>query len=155
MLILFLVLCLLFIAGAVITAFIENNSRHNLDAIGGFFILMAVIAGIAFLITGLFCLVSYDPGIDEKIAMYQEENAAIETEIAAIVETYITYEKDFYADIKTESPIIMVSLYPELASDELVSAQINTYVSNNQQIKSLKEQQIDQDYVKWWINFNK
>lgn len=155
MLVLTLIIFILSLIIIFICGHIHRNTKYDMESIGNIFLSSAIITGMAFLLIGVYCLCSYDPGIDKKIAMYQEENAAIEAEIAAVVETYMTYEKDFYADIKTESPIIMVSLYPELASDELVSAQINTYVSNNQQIKSLKEQQIDQDYVKWWINFNK
>lgn len=93
--------------------------------------------------------------IDEKIAMYEEENARIEAQINVVVEKYMKYEQETFSDIKNEeSAITLVTLFPELKSDELVQTQINVYLSNNAKIKELKEKKIDMQ-TKRWILFLK
>jgi hypothetical protein len=91
--------------------------------------------------------------IDDKIAMYQEENTKIEEQIVTAVEGYQKYETDIFKNAKTDSAIALVSLYPELKSDTLVQKQIEVYVSNNKNITYLKEQQIQGDVYRWWLYF--
>lgn len=92
--------------------------------------------------------------IDAKIAMYEEENAKIEAQMDVLVEKYMKYEQETLADLKTkESAITLVTLFPELKSDELVKQQINVYVTNNQKIKELKEYKIDMQTKRWILFF--
>lgn len=91
--------------------------------------------------------------VDDKIAMYQEENNKIETQIAEIVKQYQEYEKDIFIEVSPESAVTLVSLYPELKSDSLVQKQIEVYVANNETIKTLKESKINGNVVKWWLYF--
>lgn len=91
--------------------------------------------------------------IDERIEMYQEENAAIESEIDILVKEYMEYESEVFKDTTTESSITLVSLYPELKADELVSSQLNVYLANNQMIKELKEERINGSVTRWWLYF--
>lgn len=58
-----------------------------------------------------------------------------------------------YAMTAPESSITLVSLYPELKSDELVKKQIAVYQENNKKIINLKEKQIDANVAKWWLYF--
>lgn len=91
--------------------------------------------------------------IDEKIAMYEEENANIEARLAETVQKYQEYEAGIYAEVAPESSMTLVSLYPELKSDALVSKQIEVYVENNETIKSLKSAKINGDVCRWWLYF--
>jgi hypothetical protein len=91
--------------------------------------------------------------IDEKIEMYTEENAAIEESIDALVTEYMSYESKTFSDLKGDSAIALVSLYPELKSDELIKAQIEIYQSNNATIRSLKAAKINISNAKWWLYF--
>jgi hypothetical protein len=91
--------------------------------------------------------------IDDKIELYQTENTKIENQIATIVENYKDFEKDAFKELKNESAISLVSLYPELKSDKLVEKQINTYTKNNNKIKELKEEKLDYKVMKWWLYF--
>lgn len=93
--------------------------------------------------------------IDEKITMYQEENAKIEEQIDALVQNYMKYESDTFSEFKSDDSMTLVSLYPELKSDELVQNQISVYTKNNKKIKELKEQKIDTAKSKWWLYFGK
>ena len=110
------------------------------------------IAGMVVIL--LVSMLFWSPHIDEKIALYQEENIAIEEQIAGIVNRYQEYELNVINQCSPDEAVTMISLYPELKSDTLVSKQIDVYVANNEKIKSLKEDKINQKTIGWWMNFN-
>ena len=87
--------------------------------------------------------------------MYQEENANIENEMNILVQQYMSYESDTFGNLKGDSSITLVSLYPELKADTLVTKQIEVYVANNEKIKELKEDKIELSVQKWWLYFGK
>ena len=91
--------------------------------------------------------------IDDKIAMYQEENEKIEEQMDALVSQYMEYESDTYGELKNDSSITLISLYPELKADELVKEQISVYITNNEKIKELKEDKINLKTKKWLLYF--
>lgn len=93
--------------------------------------------------------------IDEKIAMYKKENTKIENQMDVLVSQYMKFETDTYGELKNESSITLVSLYPDLKSDELVKKQIEVYESNNKEIREMKEQKINLKVLKWWLYFGK
>lgn len=106
--------------------------------------------GVILLVTMFF----WSPHIDEKIALYQEENIIIEEQIAGIVNKYQEYELNVINQCSPDEAVTMISLYPELKSDAIVSKQIDVYVANNEKIKSLKVDKINQKLIGWWLNFN-
>ena len=87
------------------------------------------------------------------IAMYAEENKNIENQIDAVVSKYMEFEGGTLTGLKSDSAITLVSLYPELKSDELVKTQIATYQANNEKLKELKEKKINIRVYKWWMYF--
>lgn len=91
--------------------------------------------------------------IDDRIAMYEEENTRIEQQIADVVEQYQKYETDIFREVAPESAVTMVSLYPELKSDSLVQAQIEVYTENNKTIRDLRDKQIKGNVYRWWLYF--
>lgn len=91
--------------------------------------------------------------INSKIEMYSEENKKIEEDMNVLVEQYMNYESGTYGELKGESSITLVSLYPELKADTLVEKQIEVYVENNEKIKSLKEKLINVSNYRWWLYF--
>lgn len=93
--------------------------------------------------------------VDKKIQMYQEENNKIESDIDILVKQYIEYEQNTFKNAKQESSMVLVNLYPELKSNELVQQQIKVYTNNNYQIKKLKEHKLDYQVSKWWLYFGK
>ena len=85
--------------------------------------------------------------------MYKEENEQIQNSIDLIVAKYMNYESDTFKELKSESPVTYVSLYPQLQTDELVKQQIDLYIENNNKIKELKEYEIDMKLGKWLLYF--
>ena len=113
---------------------------------------LALVTAICYLSSTVFT----ENTIDEEIKMYQEENANIEQDIDRIVKEYLKHEHDTYADLKTEeSSITLVTLFPDLKSDNLVQQQLEIYVKNNETIKYLKEEKIDISKKKWILYFGR
>ncbi len=93
--------------------------------------------------------------IDDKISMYQEENATIEENINTVVKNYMEYESKTFENLKDDDAINLVSLFPELKSDTLVSQQIEVYIANNEKIKELKEDKINLSKAKFNLYFGR
>lgn len=110
-----------------------------------------IISSIA--LASLLVSVSNLKVIDEKIDMYQAENAYIEEQVAGCIKQYQEYERDIIADVSSENALSIITLYPELKSDTLISAQIEMYISNNKEIKELKEKKINGEVKRWWLYF--
>lgn len=111
----------------------------------------ALLSGIVVIV--LSCCYPYN--VDKKIDMYTEENAEIEQKVKATVQAYTDYEQETYKNLIESADLqTLLIKYPELNSNELVKKEIEIYVSNNDKIKSLKEQKIDKKIIGWWLFFN-
>lgn len=96
--------------------------------------------------------------MDERIAIYEEENVRIEKQVKTTVEAYQEYEKEIFGNIDLdkisgEKLILLTSIYPELKSDTLVQELISVYTENNNQIKELKTKKLDYKVSCWWLYF--
>lgn len=94
--------------------------------------------------------------IPAQIVMYEEENALIEEKVSNTVTKYMEYEKAIVIEVSPDDDAFsLVSLYPELSSDTLVSNEIELYVKNNEKIKELKSEALNISNYKFWIYFGK
>lgn len=94
--------------------------------------------------------------IPAQIAMYEEENALIEEKVSNTVTKYMEYEKDIVIEVSPDDDAFtLVSLYPELGSDVLVSNEIEIYVSNNNKIKELKSEALNISNYRFWLYFGR
>lgn len=127
----------------------------DFDIGGGLTMFCGVLSVIiSFIVSIVLCVnVSNLKVIDQKINMYQAENASIENQIAECVKQYQQYETEIFTEVAPESAITLVSLYPELKSDTLVAKQIEVYVANNEKIKEFKEKKINGNVYRWWLYF--
>ena len=144
-------ICILMIVGGFILdekTGADSDMCFGISGIGmvvGFFILVGlIVVGVN---------VKSLSVIDDRIAMYEEENARIEQQIADVVEQYQKYETDIFMEVAPDSAVTMVSLYPELKSDSLVQAQIEVYTENNKTIRDLRDKQIKGNVYRWWLYF--
>lgn len=128
----------------------KETAGYAFQLIGCLISIFATIALVALLV-----FVINRVGIDKKIAIYQEENAKIEQQIADAVKQYQEYETGIFTEVAPESSIALVTLYPELKSDTLVQSQIEVYVENNEAIKELKSKAINAPVARWWLYFGK
>ena len=146
--VIFLVCVAVIVLGARLYNRVEEMAGGAVITCGILGSIVSFIALIALLVT-----VSGLSAIQPKIEMYQTENANIENQIAECVREYQKYETEIFTEVAPDSAITLVSLYPELKSDELVKKQIEVYLANNQKIKELKEQDIMGDVYRWWTYF--
>lgn len=128
----------------------DNNEWFywTLNSIGGVLTSLALIAMI-FIVPDYSNIMI----IDDKIALYEEENTNIEQNIGELVESYKDYESSTFDNFKLDNPSMLFSMYPELKSNELATKQIDLYISNNIEIKKLKETKLDYEVYKWWLFF--
>lgn len=121
----------------------------------------AVVAVICFIIA-CFCAISMlivggklvsGQTIQDKIAMYEAENAEIDSQICEIVEGYKSYEKETFEKVSNKSANVLVELYPDLKTNELVQKQMEIYMSNKKKVVSLQEDLINQKPLRWWLYF--
>lgn len=154
MLIVFLVLALLLIGGGVL---LLRFGRGDDCEMGGTFMIVSGISATFAIIIVMCCHTSRlveASVINEKIAMYEEQNAIIESQIEVAVKQYQEYESGIITEIGSkESYITLVSLYPELKADELVNNQIKVYMNNNRTIVELRNQKINESIYRWWLYF--
>ena len=148
--VLFLVCVVFMIIGAIAGNSCDDGIAIPAMLVGTLGAITCVIAAIFF----GFHLVEVKT-IDSKIEMFQTENAVIESQIAECVEQYQKYETEIFTEVKGENAITLVTLYPELKADQLISKQIEVYVANNKKIRDLKEQKINGYIYQWWLYFGK
>ena len=110
------------------------------------------LIGLCLLINGLVNM----RVIDTKIELYSQQNSKIESKVENAVKQYMEYENKTFTELKNEeSYITLVSLYPELKSDELIKKEIEIYEENNKKILSLKEEKANKTIYRWWLYFGK
>ena len=144
-------ICILMVVGGLI---LDEKTGVDIDicfGISGIGMLVGFFALLGLIIVGV--NVKSLSVIDDRIVMYEEENARIEQRIADVVEQYQKYETDIFREVAPESAVTMVSLYPELKSDSLVQAQIEVYTENNKTIRDLRDKQIKGNVYRWWLYF--
>jgi uncharacterized membrane protein YhiD involved in acid resistance len=150
LIVLFILFILLIALGAWLMDGCCDGLGFLLSALG----FVGVLAVIVFIIANSVHL-SETKVVNEKIKMYTEENNKIEKQIDIVVKEYMEYEGKTLSELKGDSSITLVTLYPDLKTDELVKAQITTYQENNKKIKELKEIKINAKVYKWWLYFGK
>lgn len=115
-----------------------------------------IIVAIALL--GIFINIGYlvrGRTLDDKIAMYEQENTAIEQSVDVLVNDYYKHESDTYSSLKPENAVLFASAYPELQSNNLAMKQLEIYVENNDKIKELKEDRINLSRNRFWLYFGR
>ena len=143
---------LLLIIGIGLTCciFMDNDTGEVFSGFGSLISVVAligIIINIGILINGR--------TFDDKIAMYEQENAAIEQSVDVLVKDYYKHESDTYSSLKPENAVLFASAYPELQSNELATKQLEIYVENNNNIKELKKDQINLSKNRFWLYFGR
>ena len=147
-LLIFGICILMVIGGSILYDQFDTDTYCNLAIFG---VALGFVSFIAIIVLGI--EVKSLSVIDDRIVMYEEENARIEQQVADVVEQYQKYETDIFMEVAPESAVTMVSLYPELKSDSLVQAQIEVYTENNKTIRDLRDKQIKGNVYRWWLYF--
>lgn len=146
-----LLIVLTIIITTLITIYVVDDYDVEIPiSMGGVLLIVEIIALLIF----THKLISFRV-IDDKIELYKKQNKNIEEKIELVVKEYKDFEKDTFINLKADSYITLVNLYPELKSDEMVKRQIDLYEKNNKKITSLKEEKINKTIYRWWVYFGK
>lgn len=134
-----------------IVVYARLSKKYDVEWINAFTIIFIALAV-------LFCFLGIPGTIDsrytdQKIQMYQEENEKIEEDVSVIITQYMEHENETFDMSKIESSTVLIQMYPELKSDELVSKQIDIYNENNKKIKKLKLEKIKNQKAKFYLYF--
>lgn len=105
---------------------------------------MFIIIGLVITISILAPKAASESIYDDKIAIYEEDNAAIESFLERIAGSHVEYEQEAFAEGKTESKY-----------DAIVQQQLEVYADNNAKIKDLKLEKSNIPNIKWIIYFGK
>ena len=92
-------------------------------------------------------------GIQEKIGIYEEQNAQIEQSIDAAVKAYCEHEQITYVQMSDGAVALVAAAYPELASSELVKTQMEVWTSNSNELKELKSKLVDFHRAQYFLYF--
>lgn len=151
-----MLILLLVITIAIMIYFEKLNRKHSYDGWDMHRIITIPILIFEFgaLLIMILLLISCRV-VDDKIKLYENQNKNIEEKIEVVVKQYMDFEKDTFKELKPDSYINLVNLYPELKTDKMVQQQIDLYTQNNEHITSLKEQKIEKTIYKWWVYFGK
>jgi predicted PurR-regulated permease PerM len=149
-----IVILIISIALSILACKINEWEFYPLDCI------LIVVSIILIFLCLLFIIVcgidvSRQPQLNQTLKMYEEENNKIENDIQEIIKQYKDYETNTYNNYKNENFSVIVSMYPELKTNDLVTKQIEIYNSNNEKIKETKKEIIDIGLSKWWLYFGK
>lgn len=141
-------LILLFVLAIILMIFFS----FIIDSLSQFFGRAAIVILV---IIGFFTFkVATSSTIDNKIAMYQEENAAIDQRFDKIVEEYLKQNPDTSVSPEADS-ITLIALIPELQSNEFIQEQLYIYYNNNCHIDELRDKKISLTKLKWLLYFGK
>ena len=92
-------------------------------------------------------------GIQEKIEIYENQNAQIEQSIDAAVKAYCEHEQITYVQMSDGAVARVAAAYPELASSELVKTQMEVWTSNSHELKKIKSKLVDFNKARYFLYF--
>lgn len=141
--------------GFVLLAEIIDDSANKF----GFLAVVPGVLGAVFAIVfGIWTLwniftVASGFGIQEKIQIYEEQNAQIEESIDAAVKAYCEHEQITYVQMSDGAVALVAAAYPELASSELVKTQMEVWTSNTHELKKMKSKLVDFNKARYFLYF--
>ena len=149
-----IVISLIALLGIIVFCVLAKDNPYDMWEVGTF------LSGVVFIVSVLamfwngYHIHKCTYVIPAQITMYEEENAKIEEKVSSTVAKYMEYEGNVIMEIAPgDDAMSLISLYPDLKSDQLIMSEINIYIENNDKIKELKEQQLNLRTYKWWLYF--
>lgn len=156
-----MIICLFAICAVILTVGIIMIVKADYDGLlaGGIFLTtVSGVCVVACIITAL-CMtnkVVSASTIDDRLAILEEQNADIEAKVGEVVEKYMQHEDNTYGPISersNESSIVLVTLYPELNSNTLMTKLVTLYEKNNREILELRLEKVTLKTTRWWLYF--
>ena len=139
---------ILIVVGGIVSANSYDDKGYGYKVAGGFIL---GLAALGLVICG--SAIGKVPEYNKQIEIYETEMTTIQETINDVVVNYLDHEKDTYAELTPENAVIFASIYPELASSELVKRQLEIYNNYLVSIKNCKLDLAGISTAKWWLYF--
>lgn len=136
----------------IIWGCIRNDSYDDGD---GTIILGAIIgvpSFVALLIAG--GIYNYDSStINSRLAVLEEQNTTVLTQVEPIVQQALNYESSTYKDLKMDvnKLIAFAQMYPNLKANDFLHMQIDLILCNQEEIKRLKLDRASLNAYHFWL----
>ena len=91
--------------------------------------------------------------IDSRLAVLEEQNTIVLTQVEPLVQQALNYESSTYKDLKLDvnKLIIFAQMYPELKANDFLRMQIDLILCNQQEIKQLKLDKASLNAYHLWL----
>lgn len=91
--------------------------------------------------------------IDSRLAVLEEQNATVLTQVEPLVQQALNYESSTYKDLKLDvnKLIIFAQMYPELKANSFLNKQIDIILANQEEIKQLKLDKASLNAYHLWL----
>lgn len=119
-------------------------------------ILLGFIIGFPTLVAMLIAggIYNYDSStINSRLAVLEEQNKTVLTQVEPIVQQALNYESSTYKDLKLDvnKLIIFAQMYPNLKANDFLHMQIDIILCNQQEIKQLKLDKASLNAYHFWL----
>lgn len=148
-------LFLLLSIGCIVLTEVLDNSNCKLRTIATVPYIIGIAGCVIFGVWTIWniIVVASGFGIQEKIEIYEDQNAQIEQSIDAAVQAYCEHEQITYVQMSDGAVALVAAAYPELASSELVKTQMEVWTSNSHELKDLKSKLVDFHRAQYFLYF--
>ena len=140
------ILLILGIIGILWGEFRDHDGILILSFVVGFISLISIlVAG------GIY---NYDSTtINSRLAVLEEQNTTVLTQIEPLVQQALEYESNTYKDFKLDVAkiIAFTQLYPDLKANSFLNKQIDIILANQQEIKQLKLDKASLNAYHFWL----
>ena len=133
--------------GLVLLIFAIAADSEAVSGIGIFEVMLLIVL--------CFVLLSYNSTkatADKQIAVLEQRNDEVVSQIEPLVKQYLEYESSTYKELKpTADTLIALANYPELKGNEFVQTQIQIILENQKKITDLKLKKASLAAYKLWL----
>lgn len=91
--------------------------------------------------------------IDSRLAVLEEQNTTVLTQVEPLVQQALNYESSTYKDLKLDvnKLIIFAQMYPNLKANDFLRMQIDIILCNQEEIKQLKLDKASLNAYHFWL----
>lgn len=113
--------------------------------------LLIVVVCLLFIVGGIY---NYRAStINSRLAVLEEQNTTVLTQVEPIVQQALNYESSTYKDLKLDvnKLIIFAQMYPNLKANDFLHMQIDIILCNQEEIKQLKLDKASLNAYHFWL----
>ena len=142
-------LYILLVIGFILLIIGINRYEDILTSLGvGIFVVFLCVTAIAI---GIY---NYDKStIDNRLAILEEQNQGVLSQIEPLVQRALEYESNTYKDFKLDANKIVAlsQMYPDLKANSFLNRQIDIILANQAEIKQLKLDKASLNAYHFWL----